>query len=231
MFTWPGAVKRLVFLSVLAFVPASALAQTSTHPAPMQWDVAGSVGLFSGYTPRPGIFAYQETWFHSPHAAVTVGRYLGRHAKIEFEGSTTGGGTMFREHLTTVPGYAFPYPIGSQVTTAVHAVAAALTWQFLDNQWVHPFVQAGVSGDIERVTVRTWEQDFIGQPSRSLPPERIRVSEDALVKTTNSHVRALVGGGAKVYVTPRAFVRTDARWTFDRERHNLAVRIGVGTDF
>jgi hypothetical protein len=41
----------------------------------------------------------------------------------------------------------------------------------------------------------------------------------------------VLGGGAKLYFNERAFVRTDARWSFDRQRQNLAMRLGLGIDF
>jgi hypothetical protein len=40
-----------------------------------------------------------------------------------------------------------------------------------------------------------------------------------------------MGGGAKVYFRERAFVRTDLRFTFDRDHQNLMFRAGVGFDF
>jgi hypothetical protein len=105
-----------------------------------------------------------------------------------------------------------------------------VTWQFRENEWIHPFVQAGVTADFDRVTVRTWEQFFYGARDPGVPLQQL---QEARVEgpTVTRDVRAAVGGGAKLYFNARAFVRTDGRWTFDRTRHNIALRLGVGIDF
>jgi hypothetical protein len=41
----------------------------------------------------------------------------------------------------------------------------------------------------------------------------------------------MVGGGAKFYVSPRAFVRTDGVAAFGRSRQNVTLRLGLGIDF
>jgi opacity protein-like surface antigen len=209
---------------VLAFVPAAGHAQT-------RWDVAGSVGLFAGYRPRAdGAAGYQDQWRHNVQVGATIGRHLTPHLKLELEGTATNGGRQFRERVVTIPGYPYPYPIGSEVTTSVRSIGAALTWQFRENEWVHPFVQAGIATDFDRVTVRTWEQFFHGTPRPGATPERL-AEEHIEGPTTTRHVRAIVGGGAKLYVSEAAFVRTDGRWSFDPEQHNLAFRLGFGVDF
>jgi hypothetical protein len=213
---------RVALGLVLTFVPAVAAAQSP-------WDVAGTVGLFARYTPRTnGSSGYQDLWMHNVQGGAIVGRHLTRNLKLELEATTTNGGTQFRERNVLVPGAQFPVPIGSEVTTSVTSIGAAVTYQFRDNEWVHPFVQAGLSTDFDRVTVRTWEQFSFGRPG--VPPERV-VEERVEGPTTTRQLRGIVGGGAKVYVTERSFVRTDARWSFDRRQHHLAFRVGFGVDF
>ena len=214
---------RIITMLVLALSPRLAEAQ----PA---WDVAGTVGLFAGYTPRTeGGTGYQELWFQNVQAGISVGRYLSPQLKLEVDAAATNGGTQFRERLVAVPGSPFPYPAGSEVTTEVRSVGSVLTYQFGRNDWVHPFVQAGATLDFDHIRVRTWEQ-FVYSDSRGGTIPR-RVIEERTEEDTTRHVRGLVGAGAKVYFTERGFVRTDARWTFDRTRRNLAVRVGLGIDF
>jgi hypothetical protein len=213
---------RATLVFVLTLVPLAADAQSV-------WDVSASTGLFSGHTPRTTGRGYQDSWFQSVQGGLSIGRYITPHFKLEFDAAATNGGRQIRERLIDVPGYPYPYPIGSEVTTSVRSLGAAMVWQFADNAWVHPFLQAGVSTDFDRVTVRTWEQRVYGDPRAGTPS--LRVSEDRIEgPATTRAVRALLGGGAKFYVTENAFVRTDARWTFDRARHNLAFRIGFGID-
>ena len=221
---------RVVLLLILAFVPWRAYGQTAV-PVRTDWDIAATTGLFGGYRPRTeGGSGYQELWFQNVQGGITVGRYLTPHVKLELEATTTTGGTQFRERLVTVPGAPYPYPIGSEVRTSVSSIGAAVTWQFGNNEWVHPFVQAGVVTDFDRVTVRTWEQFVFGTPHPGAPPRRV-VEERIDGPTTTRAVRALLGGGAKFYVTQKSFVRADGRWWFDRERQNVAARLGFGIDF
>jgi opacity protein-like surface antigen len=222
-----AVVTRLVPLLVLVFVPALAHAQA---PPTGRWDIAGTAGLFAGHTPRTTDGAgYHELWFHSVQGGVTLGRYFTPHLKLELEGSASTRGKQYRERLVAVPGYPFPYPIGSEAFTSVRSLSAALVWQFRENEWLHPFAQAGVGTDFDRVSIRTWEQFYNSDPRAGTVP--LRVGEERNDEATTTHVRGVLGGGAKIYFTPRAFVRTDGRWTFDRRRQNLVMRIGVGVDF
>jgi hypothetical protein len=41
----------------------------------------------------------------------------------------------------------------------------------------------------------------------------------------------MVGGGAKLYVSPHTFVRTEGIVAFGRSRQNVILRIGFGLDF
>jgi hypothetical protein len=219
---------RVVLLLVLVLVPRDLLAQSATVPLP-QWDVTGTVGLFAGHRPRIGTgTGYQELWFHVVQGGAIVGRHLNRHLKIEIEASGTNGGTQFREQQIEVAGFPYPFSIGSHVTTSVRSVGALLTWQFRDNEWVHPFLQAGIAADFDRVTVRTWEQFTYGLPG--VPPRRV-VEARVDGPTTTREARAVLGGGTKLYLSQRAFVRADGRWTVGRERHDIATRIGIGIDF
>ena len=212
---------RGVLLFVLALIPAVASAQP-------KWDIAGAGGFLAGYTPRPeDATGYQEEWFHNVQGAAIIGRHLSTHLKLELEASLTTRGSQFRERQVSVPGFPSAYSIGSEVFTRVGSVGAAATYQFGRNDWVHPFLQAGLSADFDRVTVRTWEQ-FVYSNTR-VPPQRV-VEERVEGPTTVRAIRAVIGGGAKLYVTERTFVRTDSRLSFGRDRHHWAARIGFGVD-
>jgi hypothetical protein len=130
-----------------------------------------------------------------------------------------------------VPGYPQPVPLGADQFTQVREIGASLTYQFLDNEWVHPFLQVGVAVDFDRVRTRTWAQHFFtGDPRQ--PGTEVIVSDDrSTTPVTSTHARAVVGGGAKFYVTPRVFVRTDGRFAAGAGTRHLALRIGLGWDF
>lgn len=217
---------RLLVLATL-FVPATAHAQAG--PLPPAWDISATAGLFSGYRPRiDGGRGYQDPWLHSIQAGLIGGRYVTRHLKFELEASTTTGGTHIREQLVEVPGSPYPYPVASQVTTSVMSVGAALVWQFRDNEWVHPFAYAGVSGDFDRITTRTW--DYANYGSSTAPPRRTP-QERVEGPFTEQSLRGVLGGGGKIYMSTRAFIRVEGRWSFEHRRQNVALRAGFGFDF
>lgn len=213
--------RRMVLLLVLASLPVGAEAQPGSDPA---WDITGTTSLLAGHTPVPDGVGYQEDWFHVAQGGILVGRHLTRRLKIEFEAAGTNGGTQFKQRLIMIPGTPIPYPVSSEDTTSVRSLAGAVIWQFRDNEWVHPFLQAGVSADFDRITSRTWEPFDSINPLTRVP--QLRVEE-----ATYRRVRAVLGGGAKIYVSERTFVRTDGRFIVGRDRQHIAGRIGFGVDF
>jgi hypothetical protein len=110
-------------------------------------------------------------------------------------------------------------------------IGAHAAWQFFDNQWVHPFVFGGVAAHFERRGVRVWEQQvYTGDPPyRGNQIVLVPGSREQPTNTTS--VSGVFGGGAKLYVTERAFFRTDARVGVAPKSQSLSFRAGFGIDF
>jgi hypothetical protein len=218
---------RITVLSLAGLLILGLPAASNAQPA---WDASAFAGVFAGSVPTPGDARYSDDWFHTGQAGVIVGRHITSHLKVELEAAVTGGGRQFVTRFVTVPGIASPYPVGSEVTTAVRTLVGAATWQFFDNEWVHPFVTAGVAADFERRSVHVWEQRYYPTDPRTSSP--VIVAADRRDGPETSRVmRALLGGGAKLYVNERAFIRADGRVSLGADAHNVALRIGVGFDF
>ena len=128
-----------------------------------------------------------------------------------------------------VPGSLYPYWTVTEETTWARSLGAVAAWQFRDNEWVHPFVLAGVAADVDRTRRYVPEQFLPGDPRGGILPRRI--TESVEEESTVARASAVIGGGAKLYFRERAFVRSDVRLTFGRDRQNLAFRAGVGLDF
>jgi hypothetical protein len=195
-----------------------------------QWDVAGTVGVFAGHTPRPDGARYSDDWFQAVQGGLIIGRHVTRQLKVEIDGSITGSGRQIVERLVTIPGFPSPYPVGAEAETMVRSIGVAVTWQFRDNEWVHPFARAGVSADFERQLVRTWDQ-AVYSSGRGGPGPTGLAEQGVEGPTTTTSARAMVGGGAKLYVSPHAFVRTEGILALGRSRQNVVLRIGFGLDF
>lgn len=223
--TLPGTI--LAVLVTLACSSRPVLAQRL--PA-RGWDVTAVTGYLGSRPTRTDIDEYGDEWYDTGQVGVTLGRYFSPHLKVEFDLSTSGEGTQLVQRTTRVPGYPYPIPYGVERQIRMSEFGTSLTWQFLDNQWVHPFAQIGAAADMERVTTRTWQQSiYIGSGRGG---SDLTASEDAVqgpVRTTT--VRAMVGGGAKWYVTPRVFLKPEARLAVGPRGQVIVVRFGVGVDW
>jgi hypothetical protein len=221
-------VATLSVLLVL-FVAADAVAQTG--PAVSRWDVAAGTGVFNGHASNPAATESYDDWYHTATLGVTVGRYLTSHVKVEGELTLSGEGSRYGQRLIDVPGVGLR-PVSLEQLTRTNSMSAALAWQFHENQWVHPFVMAGVSVDFDRTGVHTWPQSyFVGDPR--IPGTGVLVAHDRVEHLgTTSTARGLIGGGAKLYVSPQAFFRADTRIGIGRDSSgHVAFRLGFGVDF
>jgi hypothetical protein len=212
--------------------PAAAHAQS---PPPQaievpRWDAGLIVGTFAGravLADRGTYDYYGDNWFHSAQGGVFVGRRWTTHFKTEAAFSAAGEGRHYATRLVTVPGQPYPIPYGVEQYTRVRQVALTAAWQFLDNQWVHPFLEAGVAFDTSRTRGFAPGGSFYSGDARTpivLPPETLETR-------TRTVARALIGGGAKLYATPRLFFRTDARGAVGSRLEQIAFRAGIGVDF
>ena len=214
----------LAVLALAALWPMGAQAQPQTPANP--WDTAVLVGALGGRPDRLTPGGYDE-WGEAPQIAVVAGRHFTTHLKGEVDVSTSAEGRQFVQESVPFPNSAFPIFVTSDRFTRVSAVQGALVWQFLENQWAHPFVRIGAVAAAERVRTRRWPQQLpVGSPPR---PTLIAGGQDG--PTTTTHVGLLVGTGGKLYVTPRLFVRADAQLTALASATHVAVRAGLGFDF
>ena len=214
-------IERLTLVVSLVLLPAAG----DTQPL---WDATAAAGLLSGHRPIGDSPGFQDDWFHAAQGAVIVGRQLRPHLKVELEASASSGAVQYVSHPLTVPGSPYPYWMVTEETTWARSLGAVAAWQFRDNEWVHPFVLAGVAADVDRTRRHVPEQFLPGDSRGGTLPRRITESVE---EESNTRASAVVGGGAKLYFRERAFVRSDVRLTFDRDRQNLAFRAGVGLEF
>jgi hypothetical protein len=219
-----------LFLAALAVTVLAGPAQS--QPPAQQWprDVTVLGSLFLGRPDLPGQDRFDDTWYGTGEAAFGVGWHWTPQLKGEFEVSLSGEGRQYVYESITAPNVAQTVFRSSQHYTSTRAVSAAATWQLFDNEWVHPFMQAGVSIDFDRSRSYTPASTFFSADPR-IGGLQTLIPEERTGPHTTASARALLGIGGKLYVTPRLFVRTDSRAVFDRKTARLSFRVGVGVDF
>jgi hypothetical protein len=222
----------IAFLGLGLLLTSAASAQTPPQPArTTPWEVSLMAGGVAGHAAPPEPAGYSQDWTRAGLAGVVVGRYWSTHLKTELGLSAGSEGRQYIQRRVIVPDNPAPFFQGGEQFTRVHQIAGTVVWQFLENEWAHPFLEAGVALDFERQRrVLLPTTVYTGDPR--LPNARVVVVEarnEGPESTT--HARGIIGAGAKVYVHPRAFFRADARATFDARLEHLVFRAGFGVDF
>jgi hypothetical protein len=224
---WRAQVIAILSGLLLVFLAADGAAQTRAA----RWDIAAGTGVFAGHPGNPGDGESFENWYHSATLGLTLGRYFTPNLKLEGEATISGEGSRYGLRTIQVPTLG-PFPISVERQTRTNSASGALVWQFFENQWVHPFLMAGATVDFDRESLHTWPQSsFRGDP-RVPGSEVLLTTERVEHLGTTRRIRALVGGGAKLYVAPGAFFRADSRIGIGGDdAGHVAVRLGFGVDF
>ncbi len=213
--------KRLSTMFSLSALLALAPDASAQQPVPVtaigRWDVAGQLALLNRNKSELG--SRWDHWYEAPLIQGSAGHYWTPHFKTELEIATSGQGTIgveenlrYREHMLRES-----------------TVGATAVYQFLDNQWVHPFVGAGLEVARERHVAESLPSSIERFPTTALP---LTLRPIPAIDNVSYSMRPLVTGGFKFYVSQRAFVRTEVRTSFSTDRP-LAIqwRGGVGIDF
>jgi hypothetical protein len=220
-------IKRVVPAWLLVLVTAPVFAQTtqtlSMEPAnPPRWDAAGGFGLLARrHADDPYSYGW---WDQTGEVRFDAGRYWTTHLKTEIGVSLPQ--TWNDRICSPIPGAGFPAGFAcSAIDHRLTLISPAVTYQFLENTFAHPFVSTGVRFGIQETQIHRPED--IRALNRAGPgvPEVER-------RMTTIHARPFVAGGFKSYFNDRTFVRSEALVAFDSSRaHQMAFRLGFGIDF
>jgi opacity protein-like surface antigen len=220
---------RYVILALVAVLCSATTARAQSVTP--RWDVAFMTGGFSGHpeTPPSTVNTF-DNWYQTGQFGFTAGRYFSPHFKTEIAFAATGEARhqlprfALRSDLSYNPIYYTDQLI------QVRSLSAGVGWQFLDNQWVHPYLMVGLGADHERLTSYTREQFAY---TTNLPPNnRVTIApETRLGPTTTTKAHGWASAGAKFFVAEKAFIRGELRFGFTDRVHNVGTRIGLGIDF
>jgi hypothetical protein len=190
-----------------------------------RWDAAGQVGWL-GHN-KSAIAPDWNDWTDAAAFGASAGYYLTTHLKIEVDAATTTTGEVVSVETIGI-GSQFPITWSRRHFFRSTAVSSSLAYQFLDNAWFHPFVGLGIEASRERARIESAPQ-FIplpgGRPGTLVPGAATEFA-------TTYRTRPVVSAGFKWYVSEYAFVRSDLRSSFSKDRaESVAWRLGVGFDF
>jgi hypothetical protein len=188
-----------------------------------RWDVAAHVIWLGEH--RPAESFQWDRWFGVAAAGGNISYYWTTHLKTEVELSTSSEGEAYSVEVITLPGVTTPLYFQRDHEIRFTTASSGLATQFFENAWFHPFVSAGLELVREREHI-----EIIPPP---VPPRGSTVSPPRESSTRVGYSgRPYVAAGFKLYLSDRAFIRSDIRtsWSGDGLAA-LGWRSGVGIDF
>jgi len=222
--------KRLtVFLTaslLLATAPPPLLAQD--QPAPprlMRGDISGTVSWVT--INKSDVRSYND-WHSQFGVSGGAGWYWTDHHKTQVEFAATTAASVYSSE---------PFVVGPQQQTFVTTVRSfesqrvSLTqlYQFRRNEWVHPFLGAGLDIVREQSSATDdpifWYDPIVRQS---------RLARDSVRYGTQSEIaaRAVLTAGVKAYFSRKVFALTDLRVAVSSHRaEDTQWRFGLGADF
>jgi hypothetical protein len=209
----------LIILCGAVLAPASARAQSL--PAN---DLVFSVGWSGAEYSAAGS---NESWQGSLLLGLSAGHYWTPHVKTEIEAgwNSPTTGEIYQEIIigtTRAYGYA-------DHRAADLRFSLGQSYQFGRNQWVHPYIGAGI--DMVRRDTRL-SRTPQSRPFYVVPPRPAGLLIPAIEEhKTETLARAFIKGGCKMYATDRLFFTTELKVGFASELDHAAVKLGIGFDF
>ena len=187
-----------------------------------RWDASGSIGIL-GLTGSETRRSWPD-WEQKGEFRFDLGRYWTTHLKTDVAISATNGWQDYESvgFLASAPANAYAF---DRIDRRLFTIAPAVTWQFRENTFMHPYVSGGVKlGILDEHIVRESGTLRLGTASYTVDPFESR--------QTVLSARPFVAGGFKSYLSRSVFVRTEGRVAVaqDGMRH-LSVIAGVGVDF
>jgi hypothetical protein len=187
-----------------------------------RWDAGGSFGLLAITTtdtrsPWGG-------WEQKADYRFDLGRYWTTHLKTEVAVTASNPWENYESERLFIPGVPSPYAY-TEIDRQLFTVAPAITWQFRENTFVHPYVSGGVKvGVLQEHRHREATTQRSSGVSYDVPP----IDERRSVILA----RPFVAGGFKSYMSRSVFVRTELRMAFAQDgTRQVSTTAGIGVDF
>jgi hypothetical protein len=216
--------KNSWIFAVFLGIVSSTVAKAEQQARMPKVEIGATAGLMSA-TPGPSGTLY-DRWYGEGRYAGSIAYYWTRNLKTEFEHQWSGEESRYHQDFVTVGGAI--HPVARETFHQLQQSSLRLVWQFGNNQWVHPYVSAGAVLDIERqhhISPPVYRPGVPGQP-----PVIIRNAVDTGHRTEYRGGWA-IGGGAKFYMTEKAFFNAGVIGTNSKRAATVSMIAGFGVDF
>src|SRR5688572_12562309 len=166
-----------------------------------------------------------DWWDVKPLLRIQVGRYLTPHLKAELFGLAPTTFESFEYETLPVAGLPDGGLAWTDRTVRRYALSPALTYQFFENTFAHPFVSLGAN--VSLLDIHRHRDEAINQFGRVA-----YVVPSIDTRTSSVMVRPFVAAGFKSYFNARTFVRSDisAAWRAGG-MSQVGLRLDFGFDF
>ena len=209
----------VISFPTVAHAQAPVSSVSLADPAPPGWDASGHVAWLT--VDKGDIAPDWNRWYDTATFGASVGKFVGRHVKLEFDVATSTEAEVFTDQLVRLPPAGTLVSVGQSNQFRMTTMSAAASYQFFDNRWFHPVVGGGVESARETRT--------IGPVLYPLVPP-VTAPEPGTTVTWRTH--PFVTAGFKLYLAERAFLRSDVRTSFDSGGvAQVSWRTGIGVDF
>lgn len=213
--------RSALAILVCAIVPSPLWAQEAVRLP--RTDVTASTGWIGANYPSTPTYG---RWLGSLFGGVSVGRYWTDHLKTEVEAGWLSA--VKSQNYDAVPVGADRVFVESDYVMKDLRLSLSQSFQFGRNAWVHPFLGAGVDIDYLRSTEnRSPQQGFVytGSQSRSVFVPGAQEHETSL------RAVPFAKGGAKFYVSDRAFIVQEFKFGIADGLDHFLWKTGFGIDF
>ena len=218
-----AAMAATFFLSIPALAQDASVAPVG--PQMPKWELGGGFGLLAV---RSGAFTSpctcgHEYWQQMAEYRFDLGRYWTTHLKTSLSLGLSPEFNDYENGVVVVNGVS--RFVSNERTARVTTIAPAMTYQFFENAFMHPYVTGGV-----RVSVIDEHRFRI---ARNYPPgaapDLVPPMDE---RRTIVLVRPFVSAGAKSYVNEQTFIRSEALVGLgERGITQVTLHLGVGIDF
>ena len=213
--------RAVLALLICGVTPVWAAAQTAPAVLP-----SNDAIMALGWAGSDHEIHDQRRWHGSLLVGVSGGHYWTNHLKTEVEASWNGPGKSERYETIERQG-GFTYALWDYRAYDVR-VGVAQLYQFGRNDWVHPYIGAGIDAVRRQQSIdRVPQSRSVYIQNRTVPVVIPAASE----RKTMLFAEPFVKTGVKMYATEKMFFNTEFKVGVTRNVDHVVWKIGMGFDF